>query len=191
MDVKIEAPASQDRPGGSWPHIFLLLQAGLRHAWCGQGVLWAPLPLSCAGTPRAPIPGGTQKGPRAFRAGTTLGLLRVFRALEPPAAGRSFLPGLTEAGGATLMASGWCAPIQLERWCVCVCVYSVVSDSLGPYGLRPPPGNSPGKNTGVGCHFLLQGIFPTQGSNPGLLHLLHWQADEFFSPAPSGKPPSS
>ena len=29
---------------------------------------------------------------------------------------------------------------------------------------------SPGKNTGVGCHFLLQGIFPTQGSNPGLLH---------------------
>ena len=34
--------------------------------------------------------------------------------------------------------------------------------------------NSPGKNTGVGCHFLLQGIFPTQGSNPGLLHLLQW-----------------
>ena len=33
------------------------------------------------------------------------------------------------------------------------------------------------KNTGVGCYFLLQGIFPTQGSNLGLLHLLHWQAD--------------
>ena len=32
----------------------------------------------------------------------------------------------------------------------------------------------PGKNTGVGCHFLLQEIFPSQGSNP---HLLHWQAD--------------
>ena len=31
-----------------------------------------------------------------------------------------------------------------------------------------PPGSSPGKNTG--CHFLLQGTFPTQGSNPGLLH---------------------
>ena len=29
---------------------------------------------------------------------------------------------------------------------------------------------SPGKNTGVGCYLLLQGIFPTQGSNPGLLH---------------------
>ena len=31
-------------------------------------------------------------------------------------------------------------------------------------------GDSPGKNTGVGCHSLLQGIFPTQGSNPGLRH---------------------
>ena len=31
-------------------------------------------------------------------------------------------------------------------------------------------GNSPGKNTGVDCHAFLQGIFPTQGSNPGLLH---------------------
>ena len=32
------------------------------------------------------------------------------------------------------------------------------------------PWNSSDKNTGVGCHFLLQGIFPTQGSNPSLLH---------------------
>ena len=35
-------------------------------------------------------------------------------------------------------------------------------------------GDSPGKNTGVGCHFLLEGIFPTQGLNLGLLH---WQVD--------------
>ena len=34
-------------------------------------------------------------------------------------------------------------------------------------------GNSPGKNTAVGCHALLQGIFVTQGSNPHLLWLLH------------------
>ena len=33
----------------------------------------------------------------------------------------------------------------------------------------------PGKNTGVGCHALLQGFFQTQGSNPSLLLLLHWQ----------------
>ena len=39
------------------------------------------------------------------------------------------------------------------------------------------PWDFPGKNTGVGCHFLLQGIFLTQGSNLQLLHLLHWQAD--------------
>ena len=36
-------------------------------------------------------------------------------------------------------------------------------------------GDSPGKNTGVGCQALLQGIFPTQGMNPHLLCLLHWQ----------------
>ena len=35
------------------------------------------------------------------------------------------------------------------------------------------PCDSPGKNTGMGCHAFLQGIFPTQGSNPSLLHLLH------------------
>ena len=35
----------------------------------------------------------------------------------------------------------------------------------------------PVKNTGLGCHCLLQGIFPTQGSNPHLLHLLHCQVD--------------
>ena len=35
------------------------------------------------------------------------------------------------------------------------------------------PWDSPGKNTAVGCHFLLQRIFPTQGSNPRLLSLLH------------------
>ena len=44
-----------------------------------------------------------------------------------------------------------------------------------------PPGSSvrvdsPGKNTGAGCHFLLQGIFPTQAAN---LRLLYWQVDSF------------
>ena len=46
---------------------------------------------------------------------------------------------------------------------------SVVSDSLRPHGLYSPR-NSPGQNTGVGGLPLLQGIFPTQGSNPGLPH---------------------
>ena len=52
-----------------------------------------------------------------------------------------------------------------------------------------PPGPSvhgdfPGKNTGVSSHFLLQGIFPTQGTN---LSLLHWQADSLLI-EPPGKP---
>ena len=48
-------------------------------------------------------------------------------------------------------------------------------------------GDSPGKNTGVGCRALLQEIFLTQGSNSPLLCLLHWQVS--FSPlAPHGKP---
>ena len=46
---------------------------------------------------------------------------------------------------------------------------SVVSDSLRPHGLHSP-WNSPGQNTGVGSCSLLQGIFSTQGLNPGLLH---------------------
>ena len=56
-----------------------------------------------------------------------------------------------------------------------------------PMNCNPPGssvhGDSPGKNTGVGCHALLQGIFPTQGSNPGLPHfrwipysLSHWES---------------
>ena len=50
--------------------------------------------------------------------------------------------------------------------------------TLWAHGLQPPGSSvhSPGKNTGVRCHALLQGIFPTQGSNLSLLHLLHWQA---------------
>ena len=47
--------------------------------------------------------------------------------------------------------------------------HSVVSDSLWPYGLYSP-WNSPGQNTGVGSLSLLQRIFPTQVSNPGLPH---------------------
>ena len=45
----------------------------------------------------------------------------------------------------------------------------VVSDTLQPHGLYSPR-NSPGQNPGVGSLFLLQGIFPTQGLNPGVLH---------------------
>ena len=49
----------------------------------------------------------------------------------------------------------------------------------------PLPWDSPGKNTGVGCHALLQVIFPTRGSNPHPLHLLHWQAGSLQLPLAS------
>ena len=61
-------------------------------------------------------------------------------------------------------------PLKGERKWSC----SVMSDSLSPYELSPSrllcPWDFPGKNTGVGCHFLLQDIFPTQGSKLGLPH---------------------
>ena len=51
---------------------------------------------------------------------------------------------------------------------------------LQPHGLQLTrflcPWDFLSKNTGVGCHFLFQGIFPTQGLNLCLLHLLHWLA---------------
>ena len=61
--------------------------------------------------------------------------------------------------------------ISPEKW---KWSHSVVSNSLRPQGLQPAtllhPWESPGKNTRVGCHFLLLGVFPTQGSNLGLPH---------------------
>ena len=71
----------------------------------------------------------------------------------------------------------------------------LVSDTLWPNGLYSP-WSSPGQNTGVGSRSLLQGIFPTQGLNPCLLHcrwilyqlshkgsprILEWVAYPFFS----------
>ena len=62
------------------------------------------------------------------------------------------------------MACGFLVPQESESES-----HSVVSDSLRPHGLCTS-WNSPGQNTGVGSLSLLLGIFPTQGSNPGLLH---------------------
>ena len=65
--------------------------------------------------------------------------------------------------------------------------YSVVSNSLQSHGLARLlcPWNFRGKNIGVGCHFLLQRIFLTQGWNLCLLPLLHWQTDS-LSVSPLG-----
>ena len=56
-------------------------------------------------------------------------------------------------------------------WSIHHSVSSFISDFIYLHLLSFfPLGDSPGKNTGVGCHALLQGIFPTQGLNPGLPH---------------------
>ena len=69
--------------------------------------------------------------------------------------------------------------INIGGCCCCCC--SVVSNSLQLHGLEPTrllcPWDIPGKNTGGGCHFLLQGIFLTQGLNS---YLLHWQTDSLL-----------
>ena len=87
--------------------------------------------------------------------------------------------------------------LYLTRFCVCVCVCvcvcarSVLSNFLQPHELYPPrlfcPWDFPDKNTGMGCHFLLQGIFLIQGSNLRLLCLLHWREDSLLI-IPPGKP---
>ena len=73
--------------------------------------------------------------------------------------------------------------------CVHGCFSCVqLSETLWTVALQAPLSmDSPGKNTGVECHALLQGIFLTQGSNLHLLCLLHWQAGS-LPLAPSGKP---
>ena len=74
------------------------------------------------------------------------------------------------------------------------CVKSLQSHSLWdivtlwPVATRPLcPRDSPGKNTGVDWHALLQGVFLTRGLNPCLLCLLYWQADS-LPLAPPGNP---
>ena len=66
-------------------------------------------------------------------------------------------------GEAMLQSNDLCKRAPLPQ-----CVLCLVTQSCPPGSSAH--GDSPGKNTGVGCHALLQGIFPIQGLNPGLLH---------------------
>ena len=70
-------------------------------------------------------------------------------------------------------------PGVIRRVCLLSCawrfatLWTVATRLLGPRDF-------PGKNTGLACHFLLLGIFPTQGSNLHLFCLLHWQGDSLL-----------
>ena len=86
---------------------------------------------------------------------------------------------------------------NLKGWCffrqnACVCAKSLQSCltlvTLCTVAYQAPrPWDSPGKNTEVCCHTLLQEIFPTQGLNRHLLCLLNWQAGS-LPLSPPGKP---
>ena len=100
------------------------------------------------------------------------------------------IPGTGEPGGLPSLGShrvghDWS---DLAAAAALPCCFSVTSSSFAtPRTVACQalcPWNFLGKNIGVGCHFLLQGIFLIQGSNPGLLH---WQADALTS-EPPGKP---
>ena len=86
----------------------------------------------------------------------------------------------TELEKQTCGHRGMCAK---KGVCTCLCArcHSDVSDSLRPQGPQPTrllcPWDFPGKDAGVGCRFLLQGLFPAQGSSSRFLRLLHRQAD--------------
>ena len=73
-------------------------------------------------------------------------------------------------------------------YCAVLCIVAQSCPALcdlmdcSPPG-TPVHGDSPGQNTGVDCHALLQGIFLIQRSNPDLLSLLHWQAGFFTTSA--------
>ena len=90
--------------------------------------------------------------------------------LSPALAGELFTteqPGFPEPDFSSMKVFSFSFPEV--KWS-----HSVMSDSLRPHRLKPArilcPWDFPGKNTGVGCYFLLQEIFPTQGLNPGIPH---------------------
>ena len=80
--------------------------------------------------------------------------------------------------GLIMLASQSCSKSQINRmlWNVLSCL-----TPCDPMNCRLPGssvhGIFPGKNSGVACHVLPQGISPTQGWNPHFLCLLHWQVD--------------
>ena len=96
------------------------------------------------------------------------------------------IPGLVRSPGGGHSNPLWYSclenPMDREAWQAAVHgvtkSWTQVSDQIAqscltlcdPMDWLLPPWDSPGKSIGVGCHFLLQGILPTQGSNLGLLH---------------------
>ena len=82
------------------------------------------------------------------------------------------LPGAGGQGGADTLQGTFSYHFWFCLVLICLSVLCCVPTLWDPTRLFCP-WDFPGKKTGVACHFLLQGIFPTQGPNPRFLHLLH------------------
>ena len=105
-------------------------------------------------------------------------------------------PGVGNGQGSLACCSPWVAKnrtqlsnrTQLRSFLIslCTCAKSLQSHPTLCNPRLLCPWYSPG-NTGVSSHDLLQGMFPTQDSNPSLLRLLHWQTGS-LPLAPPGKP---
>ena len=104
--------------------------------------------------------------------------------------GQSPLPGFTSQFD-LFRLPGPDSPPNHKCWSQCVLsrsVFNSVNRSLPGSSVH---GDSPGKNTGEGCHFLLRGIFPTWELNPSVLSLLHWQASSLpLAPVIPRAPPN-
>ena len=85
--------------------------------------------------------------------------------------------------------TGATVPEEGHLVCTCKCAQSrpTLCDPMDHSPPAPLSMRSTGKNTGAGCHLLLQGIFLTQVSNPCLFRLLHYKADSLTT-VPPGKP---
>ena len=88
------------------------------------------------------------------------------------------------------ICSSWLWPVSVSYGYEYACVLGCIWLFATPWTVAHEAPLTMGffiKNTGVGCHLLLQRIFPTQGSNSYPLHLLHWQVDSLLV-KPPGKP---
>ena len=183
------------------PH--LLQEAGeAPPMWAVQvcPLLWPHLPEGCLVEPQERMFGhqeiwqGAQRE-HQVRAGPWGGALHSQMSGEEWGGSGGTTPQSKQAG---LRANQEKAPNRLRLLLLCspsiwaVLTHSVVSNSLRLRGYSLPGfsvrRDSPGENTGVGCHALLQGLFPTQGLNPGLLHCewILYHLSHQRSPAPLG-----
>ena len=146
----------------------------MSNIWCSEVI---SLPLECGGGWRRGSPPpphstgfcvGGGEGTTRWRPGSTFAPDLTYLTTWCP---KSWTPG-NPPGGTEWMCGFRPGPRSVLVKLRCISP-SVTSSSLWPHRLwlgSSRPWDFPGKKTRVGCHFLLQGIFLTQGSNPGISH---------------------